>query len=430
MAELEDRLKSGKPRAVTTYYGANFQHVAGPTKSIVGTIRDKDTKKPLAGFTIQSDKMANNPFSGEDILWTTTDAHGRYRLTGMPKGEGNKIVVRPPTNLPYVAVNAEVHDTPGLDPVTVDFALKRGVWIEGKITDKVSCKSLTGGVEYFSLYSNTNLKDYPGFDGTFSIRQLGGRTKEDGSYRVVGLPGPGLIVVWSQKHYLRVAERDNEYGVPKTPLSTAPYHLLPLSNYGALARFDAAKGVDLVKCDVTLDPGWTFTGTVLGPDGKPLAGARGFGVTNRNPPWDRKGSKTAEFTVRGFNPRRPHDILFQHPEKGLVGVAQPPKENDGAITVRMEPGAVVTGRLVDADGKPRGGVELAVRFHPKNGRDWDSYFPGRIETDRHGHFRIETLLPGYKFMLSEGNRHNYFGGSLRSGEVKDLGDVRTKSNGE
>ena len=41
---------------------------------------------------------------------------------------------------------------------------------------------------------------------------------------------------------------------------------------------------------MSLDPGWIFTGTVLGPDGKPMAGARRLdGVRWR----ERAGMKTA-----------------------------------------------------------------------------------------------------------------------------------------
>jgi RNA polymerase sigma factor (sigma-70 family) len=39
----------GERRTVTVYYGANFQHVAAPSKPIVGVIRDRDTKKPPGG---------------------------------------------------------------------------------------------------------------------------------------------------------------------------------------------------------------------------------------------------------------------------------------------------------------------------------------------------------------------------------------------
>ena len=60
MAESEGHPRP-KPRIVTTYYGATFRHAAAPTKPIVGVVRDKDTKKPLAGITIRSYRLANRP---------------------------------------------------------------------------------------------------------------------------------------------------------------------------------------------------------------------------------------------------------------------------------------------------------------------------------------------------------------------------------
>jgi RNA polymerase sigma factor (sigma-70 family) len=419
------------PRKDTTYYGASFRHVAAPTKPIIGVVRDKDTKKPLAGVTVRSLALTIGPGhrAAFDLVRTTTDAQGHYRLAGMPKREGNLIAAFPDLDLPYVAIHKEVPDGPGLDPATVDMELPRGVWIEGKITDKVTGKPLRASLEYFSLYPNPNLKDYPGFDGTFSFDQIGVGTKEDGSYRVAGLPGPGLIAVYPPKgHYLRVPERNDEYGTTKGSLSTSPYHISFTSNYSALARIDPAKGVDAVKRDVTLDPGWTFKGTVLGPDGKPLAGARFYGLEHASWAWSenfRRALETAEFTVQSFNPRRPRDVLFQHLEKGLIGVAEPPKENGGAVTVRMEPGAAVTGRLVDAAGKLRAGVELEVWFRPKEGRGWEGYSPRRIQTDREGRFRLEALLPGYEFRLSDDKGVLPFS-APHSGQMKELGDVQLK----
>src|SRR4029077_13898381 len=133
------------------------------------------------------------------------------------------------------------------------------------------------------------------------------------------------------------------------------------------------KGVDPVKRDVTLDPGWTFTITVVGPDGKPLPGARGFGTVERG---GGQKSNPTQFIVRGFKPNRPRDVFFKHLEKGLAGVAQPPKENGSAVTVQMTSGGAVTGRLVDANGKPRPGVELQLWFHSKQKKSdfpWSGY---------------------------------------------------------
>ena len=129
------------------------------------------------------------------------------------------------------------------------------------------------------MASNPNLPDFPGFDGAVLLnRDLA--MKDDGSYRVVDLPGPGLVAVYHRDPYLHAPERDDEDGVKGSSLSTAPYHLSFPSNYGALARIDRAKGVDSVNRDVTLDLGWTFTGTVLGLNGNPLSGARGLGYGN------------------------------------------------------------------------------------------------------------------------------------------------------
>ena len=68
-----------------TYYGANFRYPAAPTKPITGVVRDKDTKKPLVGVTIRSHTMADsrNYYPDENVVQTTTDKDGRYRLVGM-----------------------------------------------------------------------------------------------------------------------------------------------------------------------------------------------------------------------------------------------------------------------------------------------------------------------------------------------------------
>ena len=277
-------------------------------------------------------------WQGDFVAHRTTDAQGRYLLTGMPKGEGNKIRLIPGKDQPYVSVHALVPDGPGLEPVTVDFELKRGLWIEGKITDKVTGKPVRGHVEYYAFNSNPNLKtDYPGFSGS-GYNMV--RVNEDGSYRTVGLPGPGLMAVFHMDDYLLAPERDDEFGVKEEFLNTAPFAMTIMANYRALARIEPAQGIESLKRDIPLEPGWTFSGKVIGPDGKPLAGERSNGLTgwgwlqNKRP----KTGETGEFIGTLFNPRRPRDIIFLHRELGLVGVAPPPKENGGSVTVCLEPG--------------------------------------------------------------------------------------------
>ena len=422
-----------EPSLNICYYGAGFRHVAGPTRPIVGMVRDKDTKRPLEGITIRSDMLPGSPSRGQDMLQTATDAEGRYRLTGMPKVEGTlgpfgsgMIMAVPGTDQPYVLSAKEVPQGPGPDPVTVDLELKRGVWIEGKVTDKATGKPLQGGVKYFALSTNPNLPAYGGFDTPVSSEVV--ETGSDGSYRIAGLPGPGLVAVLGRGHYLKAADRDDEEGTTERLVKAAPHFVSPES-YNALAWIDPTNGVDSVKRDVALERGWTCKGTVFGPDGHPLAGARSFSLIDQGK-WEPEGMRSAEFELREFNPRRPRELLFQHLEKGLIGVAPRPKRDGDAIAVPMRPGAVVTGRLVDAGGRPRAGVELRVGFRSKEWPIWQGYSPERIKTDQEGRFRVEALLPGNEYRLShsvaaelqQGELH--FGEALRPGQTMDLGDVR------
>jgi hypothetical protein len=63
--------------------------------------------------------------------------------------------------------------------------------------------------------------------------------------------------------------------------------------------------------------------------------------------------------------------------------------------------------------------------------NWSDYFPGQIRTTKDGRFRIEALLPGYEFRLSSREGVLPFGGgTLRSGQTKDLGDVKMKAKEE
>ena len=74
------------------------------------------------------------------------------------------------------------------------------------------------------------------------------------------------------------------------------------SVFAALARVNPAKGAASVHQDITLDRGWSFTGTVFGPEGQPLTGStimycKGSGILLGD-----ERMKTATFTG-WFNPQ-------------------------------------------------------------------------------------------------------------------------------
>jgi RNA polymerase sigma factor (sigma-70 family) len=82
------RHKEDVELSTLTYYGASFDHLAGPTRPVVGVVRDKDTGKPLAGATVQPLQNAIEVMCGWcESLHTLTDKEGRYRLIGLPKSD-------------------------------------------------------------------------------------------------------------------------------------------------------------------------------------------------------------------------------------------------------------------------------------------------------------------------------------------------------
>src|SRR5262249_54071845 len=116
-----------------TYFGADFTYAAGPTLPVSGVVRDKDTGKPLVGMRVQSEIVAGTNVMGDNLVSTTTDKQGRYLLTGLPRRKGNQIKAAPADKEPYLHSVRVVPDPFGTKPVTIDFSLKRGVVVTGRV---------------------------------------------------------------------------------------------------------------------------------------------------------------------------------------------------------------------------------------------------------------------------------------------------------
>ena len=156
----EEGAQTGELRSITERH---LLTPAAPTKPVFGIVKDNETGKPLAGVNIESNRTAEFPVHGFTGIETTTDDQGRYRLIGLPKGHGNHVVVMPAKGQPYLAAGVEVPDTQGIDPVPLDIGLKRGIVIEGRVTDQKSGKPLKAFVEYNAYGDNPHIADAPGF---------------------------------------------------------------------------------------------------------------------------------------------------------------------------------------------------------------------------------------------------------------------------
>jgi RNA polymerase sigma factor (sigma-70 family) len=419
-------------------YGARFVHAAPPGKTLVGTVREKGTGKPVPGVRIMT-------ADGE----TRTDAKGEYRIAGVPKTDAYYVSARGPS---HFLAGKQVADTTGFEPVRADFELERGLEVRCRLVDKATGQPVRGQFCYFAPRDNPHLREAPNFANTFAfVRDW---TADDGTFSVVALPGRGFIAAQAHEDRYVRAELPQAKGRTSFSIEAAPSPLQPAEWHAVLAIEPSENDRKSPSCRIELDPGRTLTGEVHGPDGKPLTGATALGLTAlggltylQAP--DVNLLKTAAFTATGLNPGRPRLLVFLHKEKNLAKAVLVRGDEPGPLTVRLEAVAAVTGRVLDAQGKPRGGLLLRADPSPSQAKElpselalsgrgpvtstalawYNAVYRNQATTDAEGRFRLEGLVPGLRYSLSAITEQKFLG-TVRadvapsSEKLGDLGDLK------
>jgi hypothetical protein len=417
----------------TGYYGtyaATFDFLAKPSKPIVGTVTDRKTGQRLAGITVGSFRWVN--------LWTKTDDKGHYRLDGVPK-DGQYTVSAGGMGY-HNATHLQVADTPGLAPLTVDFALDRGVIVRGRLLDKAG-KPVRGFVHFAATPDNPHRKDFASFGKPQALVAREGDTKEDGSFEVLAIPGPGALL----------ATADDTDGFVRLPPGKVNLGNLILEGHHAVVPINVPEANPKAVFDVLLERGRKLAGKVVGPDGKPLAGAVVAGrsgvaiLTFGRGPDPLPGSS---FTVGGLGAKQGRTLIAVYPQKKLAAIHKLRGDEKGPVTLWLEPTGGLVGRVLGGDGKPRG--ELAVRVEvgydqlvkqklPVELRfeypQWSKILNAETTTDKEGRFRVGSLVPGLKYRVQVWDGEPGKGVVVYAGEVpppepgktKDLGDLKAKA---
>jgi RNA polymerase sigma factor (sigma-70 family) len=424
-------------------YGSTFEHLVGPTKPVAGVVRDRATGKPLAGVRVLG-RASGSDFYNLTEIETVTDAKGQYRLIGFPKTERYFIAATTKERTTHLPEGKELNDTEGLKPLPGDLDLVRGVTVSGKLIDKATGKPASGTVSYSLLPANSRFVD-AGPPGSLLGRLVNQRqiVPESGEFQLTVFPGPGVLYAQTDSsRYLPivVAPEDRKKGVATFPdLTTGGVHV-----HGHAYRvIDPAEGSEPLKVDLEFLTGRTLTGTVVGPEGKPLAGAVGILARVAQPPFGIRANQglridkdSAQFTLDGIDPRQPPLLIFRHPEKKLALRLEVRGDEKDPLTARLQPGGKLTGRILDAAGQPLADARIDLLLGQKAGPfSQPNTFVSAAKTDKEGRFTLEGIVPETGLMLLIGvtaragpgrTIHAVNDLTWKAGEAKDLGDVKTQ----
>jgi hypothetical protein len=326
------------------------------TAIIKGRVRSAATGQPLRRAQVR----LNAPERRAQPLTIGTDLKGYFEATELPAGRYTITVVRPgylPTQ------HGQRHaDEPG-SPVqlqdgqeqTIDFALQRAGRVVGRVTDE-------HGEPVATIPVHILRQEY--FQGRRQLvpAPLGGpaaRTDESGTYRISGIP-PGTYFLMASSTETWASEED-----PRVIFGHAASYYPGVRSAMAAQPIDVAPGQVLEGLEFSLVAvrAVTVSGTAVGLDGQPLAGASVTLVRELQGPsaasmstlgqspvapdgsWLMKNVPPGEFTLRLAGSTAAGQT------SGHLAITVDESDLEGVVLM-SDPGAVIAGEVVVEHGAP------------------------------------------------------------------------------
>jgi protocatechuate 3,4-dioxygenase beta subunit len=425
-------MRIGRPPAIRLV-GATFEHVAGPTKPITGVVRSKATGRLVAGIQV----LGTEPATWTEVS-TRTDAQGRFRLVGLPKGSSYQVRAVPRAGVdPFLGAEANVTDTEGLAPIETTLELPRGVIVTGRLIDTATGRAVRAKhVAHFKVPGNRS-------EGGAELSSSG---IVDPTFRITVPPGEGMIcanVRGEHLPYTRARLRKEDKGKGIGGAGDGETMMVRLDAYHAYRMIDIPAGTESLDLDFELTRGDTRKGRLVGPTGKPVVGAQYSGHSDA---WSEPRTLAGDtFEVLGLQPGRPRVLIFGHKELGLVGwavVKEEDSKTDAPMVVHLRRAGTIKGRLVDEDGIPMAGARLSVRtdyphiegFGPPRQGLWPD--DATYTSDADGRFAIDGLRPGLRLSIFVASKTRpgfrldtgdvFREATIQPGEARDVGDVKVK----
>jgi RNA polymerase sigma factor (sigma-70 family) len=415
------------------YGGCDFTYALGPSAPVIGVVKDCDTGQPIPNTIVFVERLfAERGERNEQVrlscryIRTITDQQGSFRIVGIPPGGPHVLRAVPPIQEPYLMAERDI--SPKLDGShgLIDIRVKKGLWYEGRVTDKASGKAVRAHVDHLALQSNPNKLE--NFDLRQGWEMARYPTDNDGRYRTLGLPGPGVLLIRAMEldGYPRAIGGDKVPGyrasinyIPTTPVG------MPLVNWNLIIQVNPTKSATAFHRDIVLDAGEAIPGRLVAPDGRPLSDVQVVGETLNNTWW--VPHRNAEFQLKGYDGKGPRQLLFRASEGSLVGQYRLEGPAPKKILVKLEPAVRVRGRLIERE------ADLPAercQIYCEKSTIGEAHITA--STDDDGRFEIKGLVARAVYKMSAANSKGFFSNKnkfeidlkqARPGDLIDLGDI-------
>jgi hypothetical protein len=387
-------------------------------KIIRGRVTDQ-LGRPRSGVRVVFSRP-NRRDLNPDYNTAFTDSDGKYVIHGARKHKGYMVECPPDPKAGLLQCQAFAEDTVGYEPITLDLKCAQGVVVTGTIKDKVTGAPIISVFTVVVLAKNPFVKDYPPFTRSAYGNFEEHFTDKNGRFRLVTIPGPVLLMARPTKSEFRQAYKPVKAD-PKYPDYFHTRIGFALGYYGLDNSYgivqgswckviDAKKGDTKIQVNVELEPATSMTVRVVDAAGKPVKGVHATGITHVNYETAHPFADSDVLTLYNVEPGHERFVAAVQPKRKLVGTRRV-KASDKDPVVKLGPGGVLSGRVVDADGKPIAGVTVDLHYTRREvseaaqalvagkGRSSTSQ-PQQMVTGPGGDFRFDTLFPSCEFRLT------------------------------
>jgi RNA polymerase sigma factor (sigma-70 family) len=426
---------SGHPPA-PVLHGPEPVFVVDPGKVIRGVVRDAGTGKPWPGVEVHGNGIS-----------ATTDAAGRYEIRGVPRHNSYWLWVNADLSAGLLGQRVTVPDTDDYAPVAVDIAVTRVTQtavITGRIIDAATGKGIRGDIHLAALAGNAFARMHPSLLQDYNAFNTS--TAEDGTFRIVTIPGPVLLMGGVDYHWSPAGQAYPWLKYKQATADPGYPQYFPAKHPGAYASADGGfpglqgssckvlqiESGTTVKQDITLEPASTIPIKIQDAAGRPLANT----FVDEDGRYHMMRTETDSWVAQGVaESGQPRRLLFYEPSKKLFATLTLKSDEKGPVVVRLRPCGLVRGTVVDGAGKPVSGVNVNLCYTGDGnfmGAHAFIHVADQVVTDASGTFVIDEVIPGLEFQLWRryaSKRSGYGQGlvdkaKVESGRITDLGKLK------